>query len=202
VTLKLTRLSLGLIVVLVAVPVAVQAQEGHEVEITAAEDPQLCGDASSCLADVDDTWEVVYAGETLDVTFSNEASQNHSLTIVPEAERNATDREDSAILATGPVEPEASVTETVTVREGTDAVYMFDEDYEDEGMSLVQDVYLADSQYEGEPECENETRQTSEDASDPGPCEDRNNEPSSEIPFPLAGTLAGIGVAVGVRCDP
>lgn len=196
------HLSLVLVATLLAVPATVQAEE-PEIRIAAHDDPDACGGDPPCLEDVDGSWGVVYAGDTIEVTFVNEGERTYALAIVPASERSQDGETGTgeAFLETGPVEPGETTTSAGTVPGGTDQAYLFEETHESEGMHLVREVYPAESKYEGEPACPpgNETNETADDGSDPGPCEDRGNEEVDNIPLGPTASLLALAGAVGLR---
>lgn len=195
-------LSVALVVAVFLVPATAQASQDRPIEIAAHDDPGECGGSSACLVDVNHSWSSVYAGDEIEITFSNQGQQAYSLAIVPgeEKSKDGDTSPEHAFLDIGDVEPGESITRNATVPEGTETAYLFVDERESEGMNLTRNVYPADAKGEEGRYSTMNDQDGNEDASSPedtGPAPEDAQQ--NDAPLPLAGGLLALGVAANLN---
>lgn len=139
-----------LLVLLLSLAVGVQAQDTHEVHVLVHDEATDCiADEAPCYEIVDDAWSLVSAGDTLELTFENNASAAHALNIAAGA--NASDERETnrsqAFAQLGPIEPGQTTEASAQIPPGTDTAYLFCHlgSHEAEGLNLLRNVYPAGS---------------------------------------------------------
>lgn len=138
--------AVALVLLVSATPALAHGTGQVHVTIEAHDTASACGgDRDYCLDVVEGSLSHLSPGSTLNVTFRNEGSTDHQLTIAPLSSADSTHKDTSperAYGTIGEVEPGASATGTVQIPADETAIYLWCDlsGHERLGMWLEQDL--------------------------------------------------------------